>query len=275
VANVGATPVFVDITDETFNIDPAKIEEKITDKTKCIIVVHLFGQCADMNPIMDIARKHNIAVIEDTAQSLGARYKNKMAGTIGDLGCYSFFPSKNLGCLGDGGLVVSNDEQLADKVSILRLHGSRPKYYHSIVGTNSRLDTIQAAVLLVKLPYLNKWAQKRREHANIYTEAFTEIEQVRTPFIDPNCHHVFNQYTIRVQNRDELQSYLKENGIGSAIYYPLCLHVQECFKSLGYKEGDFPVAEQASSQVLSIPVYPELSEDQQAYVVQTIKNLYK
>lgn len=275
VSNAGATPVFVDIDEKTFNIDPAQIEAKITSKTKCIIPVHLFGQCADMDPIMAIAKKYKLKVIEDAAQSLGALYKGKMSGTMGDLGCYSFFPSKNLGCIGDAGLIVSNDAALAEKVAMLRVHGSKQKYIHAFVGTNSRLDTIQAASLLIKLPYLNEWAQKRAHHAQIYTQAFKTVSAIKTPVINPDCHHVFNQYTICVPRRDELQKYLTDKEIGTAIYYPLCLHLQQCFSHLGYCAGDFPVAEKISRECISLPVYPELSSDQQEYVIQTIKGFYK
>ncbi|MCD6460818.1 DegT/DnrJ/EryC1/StrS family aminotransferase, partial [bacterium] len=274
IYNVGATPVFADIDENTFNIDPAEIEKKISPKTKCVIPVHLFGQCAEMDIIMKIASKHNIAIIEDAAQSLGAKYKYKMAGTVGDFGCYSFFPSKNLGCLGDGGMVTANSTDLAEKALVLRNHGSKPKYYHRIVGTNSRLDTLQAAVLLVKINYLNDWAQKRREHAFVYNEAFNDLKNVTTPYIDRNCYHVFNQYTIKVSDRNKLQAYLTQKEIGSAIYYPLPLHLQKCFSYLGYSKGDFPVAEKVSKEVLSLPVYPELYPMQQEYVIDSIKEFY-
>lgn len=274
VANVGAKPVFVDIIDDTFNIDPAQIELKITPKTKAVIPVHLFGQCADMNPIMAIAKKYNLKVIEDTAQSLGAKYKGNMAGTIGDIGCYSFFPSKNLGAIGDGGFVTAKDQAVAEKLAILRLHGSKPKYYHSIIGTNSRLDTIQAAVLLAKLPLLDGWAQKRMENAQYYNNALANIDGLRTPYIDPNCHHVFNQYTLRTEKRDELMKHLEANNIGCAIYYPVSLHLQKCFEYLGYKQGDFPISEKAARESVSIPVYPELTKDQMDYVIGTIKNFF-
>ena len=274
VYNVGAKPVFVDIDENTFNIDPNEIKKKITPDTKCIIPVHLFGQCADMDLIMKIASEHNVSVIEDAAQSLGAKYKYRMAGTIGDFGCYSFFPSKNLGCLGDGGMVVANNSDLAEQTRILRNHGSKPKYYHSFIGTNSRLDTIQAAALLVKINYLNDWAQKRREHAFLYNEAFRDLKDVVTPYIDQNCYHVFNQYTLKVPDRDKFQKYLTEKHIGSAIYYPLSLHLQKCFAYLGHSKGDLPVSEKVAKQVISLPVYPEMLPQQQEYVIDTIKEFY-
>ncbi len=271
IANVGAKPVFVDIDETTFNIDPSKIN--LTPQTKALIAVHLYGQCADMDRISQKAR--GVKIIEDAAQSIGAKYKSKMAGTLGDLGCFSFFPSKNLGGVGDGGMITTDSSELFEETKILRLHGEKKKYFHSVVGTNSRLDTIQAAVLLVKLSRLDLWAQQRREHGFYYNDAFADIEQIKTPFIDPNCHHVFNQYTIRVANRDALQAFLTERGIGSAIYYPLPLHLQECFERLGYKKGDFPVAEKVAGEVLSLPVYPELPKDKQDYVIKNIKEFYR
>jgi len=275
IANVGAKPVFADILDDTFNIDPSQIESKINSRTKAVIPVHLFGQCAEMDAVIKIARKYNLKVIEDTAQSLGAKYKGVMAGTIGDIGCYSFFPSKNLGAIGDGGFVTAQTPDIAEKLAILRLHGSKPKYYHSIIGTNSRLDTIQAAVLLVKLPMLDGWAAKRIENAMYYSQALSGIDGLRTPYVDPNCYHVFNQYTLRTPKRDELMKHLEANNIGCAIYYPVALHLQKCFEYLGYKEGDFPVSEKAAKESVSIPVYPELKKDQMDYVISTIKEFFK
>jgi len=270
VSNVGAKPVFADIDEKTFNIDPDKINPG--SKTKAVIAVHLFGQCADMDRISQKAQ--GAKILEDAAQSIGAKYKNRMSGLMGDFGCFSFFPSKNLGGIGDGGMITTNDPELFEKIKILRLHGEKKKYFHSIVGTNSRLDTIQAAVLLVKLSRLDQWTEQRREHGIYYNEAFRSIEQIRVPYIDPNCYHVFNQYTVRVKNRDELQAFLTKKGIGSAIYYPLPLHLQECFSSLGYKKGDFPVAERVAEEVLSLPVYPELPKEKQDYVIENIKEFY-
>jgi dTDP-4-amino-4,6-dideoxygalactose transaminase len=285
IARLNAKPAFVDIDPITYNIDPQKIETAITNKTKAIIPVHLFGQCADMDPIMEIAKKYNLYVIEDAAQSIGAEYKGKRAGSLGDLGIFSFFPSKNLGGYGDGGMVVINDEALYEKVKILRVHGSNPKYYHKIVGGNFRLDALQAAILNAKLKYLDLWSQKRREHADYYGRRFKEMGfaengTIETPAAvyksggDKN-YHIYNQYTIGVKHRDSLQKFLKENGIGTEIYYPLPLHLQECFKELNYKKRDFPISEEASQSVLSIPVYPELSNEQKEYIFQKILNFYK
>jgi dTDP-4-amino-4,6-dideoxygalactose transaminase len=303
VARLNAVPVFTDIDPVTFNIDPAKIEEKITDKTKAIIPVHLYGQSADMEPIMEIAKRHNLKVIEDGAQALSVQYKDgRSVGTIGDLGCFSFFPSKNLGAYGDGGMVVSMDEELGEKVKLLRMHGSYPKYYHKIVGGNFRLDALQAAVLNVKLPHLNDWSAKRRENANLYTTLFrqaglSETEGI-TKFDNNNKvllpkpvyknqngnnspqlsilnsqllhYHIYNQYVIRVEKRDELREFLKENDIASEIYYPVPFHRQECFANLGYKDEEFPNANFAAEHSLALPVYPELTKEQIEYVVSKI-----
>jgi len=284
ISRLNATPVFVDIDLITYNIDSHKIKAAITDKTKAIIPVHLFGQCADMEPIIEIAKSHNICVIEDAAQSIGAEYKGQKAGSIGNIGIFSFFPSKNLGGYGDGGMVVTNDQILYEKIKTLRVHGSKPKYYHKIVGGNFRLDALQAAILTVKLKYLDIWSQKRRENAGYYDKRFQEIglkenSQIKIPEPvykrsgDKN-YHIYNQYTIHSKKRDELQAFLKENGIGTEIYYPLPLHLQECFKDLGYKKGDLPASEEASSSVLSIPVYPELIPAQKDYIVQKISEFY-
>jgi len=284
IARLNAKPVFVDIDPVTYNIDPQKIEPAITNKTKAIIPVHLFGQCADMDPIMEIAKKYNLYVIEDAAQSIGAEYKGKRAGSMGDLGIFSFFPSKNLGGYGDGGMVVTNNQGLCEKVKILRVHGSNPKYYHKIVGGNFRLDAIQAAILNAKLKYLDLWSQKRREHADYYDRRFKEMGfaengTIETPAAvykstgDKN-YHIYNQYTIDVKQRDSLQKFLKENEIGTEIYYPLPLHLQECFKNLRYKKGDFPLSEETSASVLSLPIYPELKCDQKEYIAQKISEFY-
>ncbi len=270
----GATPVFVDIEADTLNIDPAKIEQAVTENTKAIMPVHLFGQVAEMDPIMEIARKHDLAVIEDAAQAIGAEYKGKKAGSMGTVGCFSFFPSKNLGGLGDGGMIVTQDEELADKLAQCRNHGSKPKYYHKWVGGNFRLDTIQAAILLVKLKYLDEWSQRRRENAAKYGELFANVEQVTTPIIRDYNTTIYNQYVIRVPRRDELLAHLKENDIGCAIYYPLSLHQQECFASLGYNKGDFPVSEQAAGETLALPVYTELTDEQIQYVAGSVKEFF-
>jgi len=270
ISRLGAIPVYVDIDPDTYNMAPDKIEEKITSKTKAIMPVHLFGQCADMDPIMEIARKHKIKVVEDAAQAIGSEYKGKKAGNLSDFGCFSFFPSKNLGAAGDGGMVVTNDQEMADLVRILRVHGSKPKYYHSIVGYNSRLDALQAAILGVKLKYLDGWTKKRREHAEVYNAAFKDIDVV-TPKEEEFNYHIYNQYTIALKKRDRLREVLKEKGVGHDVYYPVPLHLQECYRSLGYKEGDLPVTEEKAGEVVSIPVYPELTEEEQSFVIETVK----
>ena len=267
----GAKPVFVDIDPETYNIDPAKIEAAITDKTKAIMPVHLYGQMADMDPIMEVAKKHNLSVIEDAAQGIGAKYKGRKAGSVGTVGCFSFFPSKNLGGMGDGGMVVTQDETLGERLTQCRNHGSKPKYYHKWVGGNFRLDTIQAAGLIVKLRHLDAWSDKRRANAARYNELFAGFDAVKTPVISPDCETIYNQYVIRVPKRDELKDFLKEQGIGTEIYYPVSMHEQECFASLGYKKGDFPQAEQAAAETLALPIYAELTDEQLKYVANKIK----
>jgi dTDP-4-amino-4,6-dideoxygalactose transaminase len=270
ISRLGANPVFVDIDAETYNIDPDQIEKKISQKTKAIMPVHLFGQCADMDPIMDVAKQHNLKVVEDAAQAIGAEYKGEKAGTMGDLGCFSFFPSKNLGGAGDGGMVVTNDPEMGEMIRILRVHGSKPKYYHSTIGYNSRLDTLQAAILGVKLNHLDDWTKKRRKHAEVYNSAFKDLDII-TPKQESFNYHIYNQYTIAVKNRDELRKHLKEKQIGHDSYYPVPLHLQECYRFLGYKKGDLPVSEKKAEEVVSIPVYPELTEEEQEYVISTIK----
>ena len=270
ISRLGAVPVFVDIDGETYNIDPEQIEKKISQKTKAIMPVHLFGQCADMDPLLEIAKEHNLKVVEDAAQAIGAEYKGKKAGTVGDFGCFSFFPSKNLGGVGDGGMVVTNDPEMAEMIRILRVHGSKPKYYHSTIGYNSRLDTIQAAILGVKLKYLDDWTKKRRKHAEIYNSAFKDLDII-TPKEKSFSYHIYNQYTIAVKNRDELRKYLKEKEIGHDSYYPVPLHLQECYRFLGYNKGDLPVSEKKAMEVVSIPIYPELTEEEQGYVISTIR----
>lgn len=277
IHRLGAKPVFVDIDPDTYNIDPTKIECAITHYTKAILPVHLYGQCADMNPILAIAQAHKLEIIEDAAQAIGAEYQGRRAGSMGILGCFSFFPSKNLGGLGDGGMVVTNQKDLYDKLLILRVHGSKPKYYHSLVGGNFRLDALQAAVLRVKLNYLDQWTQTRQNNAQSYHQLFTQSGlapgTVKLPIIQQN-RHIFNQYVIQVHKRNELMAYLKEQRIGTEIYYPVSLHQQECFRYLGYEAGDFPVSEQAAQNSLALPIYPELSCDQQEYVVERIAAFY-
>ena len=269
IARTGAKAVFVDIEARTFNINPELIESAVTEKTKAIMPVHLFGQMADMDPIMETANKYNLAVIEDAAQSITSTYKDRKAGSIGTAGCFSFFPSKNLGGIGDGGMIITNDEQLYERLLIMRNHGSKPKYYHKYIGGNFRLDAVQAAALLVKLPHLDEWSQGRRCNAAYYGKKFAGTI-VTPPYINPDCVTIYNQYVIRVPRRDEVAAYLSEKNIGCAIYYPVPLHLQECFSYLGYKEGDFPESEKAAKEVLAIPVYPELSDKMKDYVAETI-----
>jgi len=285
VSHLGAIPVFVDIDPATYNIDPSKIEMKITSKTKAILPVHLFGQCADMDPLLKIAKENKFFVIEDAAQALGAEYKplpnanGRRAGRMGDIGCFSFYPTKNLGAFGDAGMVVTNHPDLAEKIRILRVHGSQPKYFHKKIGINSRLDTIQAAILLVKFEYLEKWTTDRQKKADRYHLLFqnlpSSVDRFKLPTIQYQNRHIFHQYVIRVQERDRLKQFLMENGIGTDIYYPLPLHLQECYSFLKYRRGDLPVSEKASEESLALPIYPELREDEQEYVVNQIKAFYK
>jgi dTDP-4-amino-4,6-dideoxygalactose transaminase len=285
VVRLGAKPVLVDIDPVTYNLDPAKIKSALTAKTKALIPVHLYGQCADMAPIMDVAKQHDLSVIEDAAQAIGSEYQDgRRACSIGTIGCLSFFPSKNLGCLGDGGMAVTNDPDLAERMRVLRVHGSKPKYYHKRIGGNFRLDTIQAAVLNVKLNYLDGWTKKRQENATRYETLFkesglTRTEKVKLP--EPvyrrsgtKHYHIYNQFVLRVEQRDALMAYLKQKGIGAEIYYPVPFHLQECFLSLGYKEGDFPESERAAKETVAIPIYPELTAAQQTEVVEAVVAFY-
>ncbi len=274
VSRLGAIPVFVDIEPDSYNIDPNMIEKAITKKTKAIVPVHLFGQVADMDPIMEIAQKHKLAVIEDAAQAIGAEYKSRKAGSIGDYGCFSFYPSKNLGATGDGGMIVTNNKDNNELCRMLRVHGSKPKYYHKIVGYNSRLASIQAAGLLVKLKHLQSWSEKRIENARRYTEAFQNIPNIKTPItMDYSTFHIFNQYTIAVPDRDGVIAKLREKEIGCDIYYPVPFHQQECFASLGHKDADFPVTNKAAAEVFSIPIYSELTLEEQDEVISVIKEI--
>jgi len=269
IARVGATPVLVDIDPKTYNIDPDQIEVAVTRRTKAIIPVHLFGQMADMDPIMGVARRYKLAVIEDAAQSITSTYKGRKAGSIGKAGCFSFFPSKNLGGIGDGGMIVTNDEALYKRLVLMRNHGAEPKYYHKFIGANFRLDPIQAAALLVKLPHLDDWSEARRRNAAYYSEKFAGTV-VQTPYISPDCQTIYNQYCIRVPRREEVVAHLKANKIGCEVYYPVPLHLQECFGYLGYSEGDFPEAEKAANEIMALPVYPELTREMQDAVVESI-----
>jgi len=279
IARLGAIPIFADIDPLTYNINPANLEHTLKngDGYKAIIPVHLYGQCADMGRITDLADRYNLKVIEDAAQAIGARYKDISAGTMGNTGCFSFFPSKNLGGYGDGGMVLTNNSELAEKVKTLRAHGAKPKYYYSLIGGNFRLDAIQAAILLVKLKYLNEWTKKRQENAENYNRLFQEAGlkgAIKLPYIAPDNSHIFNQYIIRVPQRDELRQYLKEQGIGTGIYYPVPFHLQKCFSYLGYKKGAFPESERAAEQTLALPIYPELAKEQQEYIVTKIKEFF-
>lgn len=281
IARVGATPVFVDIDPISYNIDASEISSKVTRKTRAIIPVHLYGQMADMDAIMDAAREHNLVVIEDAAQAIGAESNGRRAGSIGHYGCFSFFPSKNLGAAGDGGMIVTNDAQRAEKLKVLRAHGSKPKYYHKVIGGNFRLDAIQAAIVSAKLPHLDSWTEERQRNAKRYDHLFAQAglnaktagdSHVVLPTLTAN-RHIFNQYVIRTPQRDKLQSTLQKRGIGTEVYYPVPMHRQECFAYLGHGEGAFPESERAAKETLALPIYPELSDEQLVYVVDTIREL--
>ena len=290
IARLGARPVFCDIDAQTFNLSPAAVQTfldtqcEIRDgalinrrtggRVKGLMPVHLYGQAADMDPLMAMAGRHGLKVIEDAAQAIGTEYKNgARVGSIGDIGCFSFFPSKNLGAFGDAGLNTTNDPQLAESMRVLRVHGGKPKYYHSVIGGNFRIDELQAAVLRVKLRYLDEWTHGRRRNASFYDDAFAAASlegKVATPYVVPGCRHIFNQYVIRVPQRDALREFLTQRSVGTEIYYPVPLHLQKCFDYLGYKPGDFPESERAAHETLALPIYPELSEEQLAYVVESI-----
>lgn len=301
ISAVGATPVFVDVDKNTFNIDVTKIEEKITSKTKAIMPVHIFGQSADMDEINKIAKKHNLLVIEDACQAIGGKYKGRNIGSLGDVACFSFFPTKNLGCAGDGGMIVTDNDDLAVIIRALRTHGSGEngqkafnllngveedimqaesgndtvynplKYYNYLIGYNSRLDAIQAALLRVKLKEIDNWNSKRREIVDIYNNEFKELDLV-TPVCDDKNEHVYHMYILQSENRNEVLEKLKERGVATGVYYPVPLHLQKVYKNLGYKEGDMPVSEYLSHRTFAIPVYPELTEEQIKYIVESIKN---
>ena len=270
---LGARPVYVDIDPRTYNIDPSRIEQVITPRTKAILPVHLYGQPAEMEPIMEIAKRHGLRVIEDAAQALGASYKEKKVGSFGDVGCISFFPSKNLGAFGDAGMVVTDDVALGERMRMIIVHGSRERYLHDILGVNSRLDTLQAAVLGVKLRYLDEWNRKRRTFAARY-DALLKGAPVDAPYVAATGHHIFHQYTIRAPQRDALAAFLKERGIPHAIYYPIPLHLQAAFALLGGKQGDFPATEEASNEVLSLPMHTELNEEQLESIAGRVREFY-
>lgn len=280
VCNVGATPVFADVDPRTFNLDPTHVDDllksdaQLREQAKAIIPVHLYGQPAEMDALLELAQRYNLIVIEDAAQALGAKYKNRPVGTLGHLGCFSFFPTKNLGAYGDGGLVITNDDALAEQVRLLRVHGSKPKYYHHTVGTNSRLDAIQAAVLRVKLAHLDEWTRARHQHAAHYDQSLSQIEGLTVPYQAPDRTHIYHQYTLRVLGgrRDALQKFLKDRGISTEIYYPMPLHLQPCFRNLRYREGQLPESERASREVLSLPIFPELRETEREYIIEAIKS---
>lgn len=277
ISRLGARPVFVDITPTTFNIHPAQIQTRLTKRTKAIIPVHLFGQCCEMEPLLKLARSKKIKVIEDAAQAMGATHHDRKAGTMSDLGCFSFFPTKNLGGFGDGGMIVTRDAALARRLRRLRVHGSEERYYHQEIGCNSRLDELQAAVLRVKLNYLDQWNSARRERAQRYHQLFTDaalLSDLKLPEVIQGNSHVFHQYVIRAQQRDKLRSYLKERDVDTEIYYPVPLHLQACYKDLGYRKGDFPESERLAKEALALPLYPELTDEQQTYVVEQIESFY-
>jgi len=269
ISLVGATPVFVDIDPKTYNIDVTKIEEKVTERTKAIIPVHIFGQMVDMDTIMEIAKKYNLLVVEDACQAIGAEYKGKKAGSIGHISCFSFFPTKNLGGYGDGGMIVTNDGEIAEKIKVLRTHGSKPKYHHSVLGYNSRLDELQAAILRVKFKYLDKWNEQRRQKAKSYNQFLTN-KVLSVPYIEEGNTSIYHLYIIRVLQRDKIMQLLKEKGIGCAIYYPVPLHLQKVYEELGYKEGALSEAEKASLETLAIPLYAELTDRELQEISQII-----
>jgi dTDP-4-amino-4,6-dideoxygalactose transaminase len=277
ITRLGALPVYVDIAYDDFNLNVELLERAITPRTKAILPVHLYGQCARMDAIVEIANKHNFPVVEDAAQAIGAELKGQRAGTMGAIGCFSFFPSKNLGAAGDGGLMTTDDDALAAKLRILRVHGMEPKYYHQVVGVNSRLDALQAAVLKVKLKYLDQWNESRRANAARYERLFAEagLEEIVTPKVHADCLHIFHQYTIRCERRDELKAFLQQEGVGAEVYYPVPLHLQECFAFLGYGGGELPEAERAARECLSLPIYAELTDEQQRRVVEKIAEFYR
>jgi dTDP-4-amino-4,6-dideoxygalactose transaminase len=275
ISNVGGKVVFVDINLRTYIIDVSKIEEKINEKTKAIIPVHLYGQPADMDPIMELAKKYNLKVIEDAAQAHGAEYKGKKVGSIGDVACFSFYPGKNLGAYGDAGMITTNSEEIAKRVKLLRNHGSIKKYEHKIEGYSSRLDNLQAAILRVKLRHLNKWNDLRRRNAKKYNELLDNIDNVIVPYEADYAKHVYHLYVIRTENRDKLREELKSNNITTGIHYPIPLHLQPAYNYLGYKEGDFPVTEKASQEILSLPMFAELSEKQIMEICYWVKSFYK
>jgi dTDP-4-amino-4,6-dideoxygalactose transaminase len=271
IANVGARPVFVDIDPRTYNLDPHRLEAAITPLTKAVVAVHLFGQCCDLTAVKAVCDKHQLFLIEDAAQAIGSEWEGRRAGSVGDLGAFSFFPSKNLGAAGDGGMMTAQDATLAERVRLLREHGAKPKYYHALVGTNSRLDAIQAAILRVKLRHLDRWSEKRAKNAALYDQLF-EGARLTRPYKDARTRHIYNQYVIRHPQRDALRQHLADRGVGTEIYYPVPLHLQQCFAPLGHREGDMPQSEAAAREVLALPIYPELTEEQIRYVAACVRD---
>jgi len=275
IHRVGARPVFVDIQPDTCNMNPALVGEAVTDKTRAVLPVHLYGQVADMEPLVAVAREHGVRLIEDAAQAVGAAYCGQRAGCFGDAACLSFYPTKNLGAYGEAGMVLLKDEDVAERARLLRNHGMSSRYFHDIVGFNSRMDELQAAVLLVKLRYLDAWNQARRQRAAYYSELLADVPEVAPLPVDPRCEHIFHQYVIRAQRRDELLEHLRAGGVGARVFYPLPLHLQPCFGGLGYAEGDFPEAERAAREVLTLPIYPELRAQEQEYTVEMLAEFYR
>jgi dTDP-4-amino-4,6-dideoxygalactose transaminase len=290
IARLGAQPVFVDIDERTFNLDPSLVAAAITERTKAIVPVHLYGQCVEMDPLIELSRQGcrrtadkdvgaPIPIIEDAAQAIGAEDRRRRAGSMGTIGCFSFYPSKNLGGAGDGGMLATNDLDHARRLHTLRVHGEETKYHHKVIGINSRLDALQAAVLRAKLPHLEEWTTGRQRKAQQYELMFLDAgltERVEVPYVRSDARHIFHQFVIRVRDgyRDALRAHLRDRGVGTDVYYPVPLHLQECFAYLGYKEGDFPIAEAAAKETLALPVYPELTEEQQDYVVEAIANFF-
>jgi dTDP-4-amino-4,6-dideoxygalactose transaminase len=283
IARTGGRPVFVDIDPDTYNLSPGELEHTLDSlpaedrgRIKAIMPVHLYGQCADMEPIIRIAEDRNLLIIEDAAQAIGAEYEGRRAGSFGEFGCFSFFPSKNLGAFGDGGIVTTGSEALYEKLKVLLVHGSKPKYYHKLIGGNFRLDALQAAIVSVKLTYLDQWSTSRRENAQTYRRLFAAagLDRIQLP-VERESRHIYNQFVIQVpEKRDGLRRHLHENQIGTEVYYPVPLHLQECFAYLGYRQGDFPLSEAAAEHTLALPIYPELTDDQLAYVVEKIREFY-
>jgi dTDP-4-amino-4,6-dideoxygalactose transaminase len=277
IVRLGARPIFIDIDPKSFNLDVSKLAAAVTNRTRAVIPVHLFGLMAEMDPIVDSARRHGYAVIEDAAQAIGSKHRGREAGSIGVMGCFSFFPSKNLGGAGDGGLITTRDPELAERLKILRTHGSRSRYSYELIGMNSRLDALQAAILRVKLAHLGEWEQGRVRNAHRYSQLFAEAgleERLKLPVSPAHCHHVYNQFTVRSSERDRLREHLKARGLPTEIYYPFPLHLQPAFAYLGYKPGDFPESERASREVLSLPIYPELKDEHVVAIVEAIGEFY-